>query len=74
MNWGQRLPYVQMARRSLQSTVNDCGVIALVAVQSQLSWDAFHIPASRSLYTLAGADIMVKCAIKECRCLGAVQL
>src|SRR5271155_3558713 len=74
MNWGQRLPYIQMAGRSLQFTVDDCGVIAPVAVHSQLFWDTFHTPASRSLYILAGADTMVKCGIEECRCLGAVQL
>jgi hypothetical protein len=74
VNWGQRLPYIQMAGRSLQSTVDDCGVIAPVAVQSQLFWDTFHIPASRSLYILAGADTMVKYGIEECRCLGAFQL
>ena len=63
-----------MAGRSLQSTVDDCGVIAPVAVHSQPFWDAFHIPASHSLYILAGADTVVKCGIEECQCLGAVQL
>jgi hypothetical protein len=63
-----------MAGRSLQSTVDDCGVLAPVAVQSQLSWDTFHIPACRNLYISAGADTMVKRGIEECRCLGAVQL
>jgi hypothetical protein len=63
-----------MVERSLQSTVDDCGVIALVAVHSQLFWDTFHIPACRSLYILAGTDTMGKCGIEECRCLGAIQL
>ena len=51
-----------------------CGVIALVVVHSQLFLDTFHIPTTRSLYILAGGDIMVRCGIEECRCPGVVQL
>jgi hypothetical protein len=56
VNWGLCLPYLQMAGRSFQSTVDECGMIAPVVVHSQRFWDTFRIPATRSLYILAGAE------------------